>query len=247
VSGESLELVRDAETLAERASELMAEAIHAAQSERGVARIALSGGTTPRASYRLLAQSGLALGRCRWFFVDERCVSPESDRSNYKNAKRDLFEPAGTSASTVHRMEGEREPAEDAARDYAALLCRECGVDPEHAIVDGRSAVRLDLVIAGMGGDGHTASLFPGTGAVKRREELVTVVVPGGELEKRITLTRPVLLAARRVIVLVSGAGKREALRKALVSGDEDEVPSRLYQAADPGTVIWLCDRDARG
>lgn len=225
----------DASSLAERAAELMRAAITAAIQERGVAMIALSGGSTPGPAYRLLARSALDFARCRWFFVDERCVPPDSTRSNYRSAVHDLFEPAGVDLNTVFRMQGELD-AESAAAAYAQILRRELGDSP-----------RLDLIVAGMGDDGHTASLFPGTGAVLRADPLTTAVDPGGGLERRVTLTRSVLIQARRVLVLAQGEGKRGALARALGPGPEDDVPSRLYQAAPEGVVIWLVDRAARG
>ncbi len=242
----TLEVLEDPDALADRAEELMQDAIARAIVERGRAHIALSGGSTPGATYRRYAAHAVSMD-ARWYFVDERCVPPDSDRSNYRAAREDIFTPAGVPDAFVFRMEGERDP-HAAAKDYAALLCRELGVDPLHAIdATGRSAVELDLVIAGMGSDGHTASLFPMTGAVNRKDELVTVIEPGGGLEPRITLTVPVLLSARRVLILVSGEGKRTPLAKALAEGSEDEIPSRIYQKADAGVVTWLVDSAARG
>jgi len=215
--------VADAAELAARAARLMRAIIEEAIAARGVANVALSGGSTPGESYRLLAKSGLDFTRTRWFFVDERCVPPEHERSNYRAAKRDLFDPAGVPPSQVFRMID--------AKGYDALLARELGGP-------------FDLVIAGLGNDGHTASLFPGTGAVRDPASVVTVE-PGGGLEPRISLGRSTLLAARRILILVSGAGKREALAQALAPGDEDEVPGRLYLAAPAGVATVIADRDA--
>lgn len=240
----SVEVLADAAAVAARAVELMQAAIARAVTERGVAHVALSGGSTPGDTYRRYAAAG-ASRDVRWYFVDERCVPPESDRSNYAAARRDLFVPGKIPDEFVFRMLGERDAGE-AAADYARVLSTGLGVDPEHAFDErGRSLVKLDVVIAGMGTDGHTASLFPGTGAVQRNTELVTVVDPGSGLERRITLTRPVLIAAHSVLVLVTGESKRAPLAKALAEGDEDEIPSRLYRAAEPGVVTWLVDRAA--
>jgi 6-phosphogluconolactonase len=224
-----LEVLADASAVADRAVALMREIVADAIKQRGTARIALSGGSTPGETYRRYAAGG-APDETRWYFVDERCVPPDSDRSNYAAARSDLFSRANIPDAHVFRMEGERD-AEEGARDYARLLAD--------------VGATMDLVIAGMGNDGHTASLFPGTGAV-HREGLVTVVDPGGGLERRITLTRPVLLGARRVLVLVTGASKQKPLALALSEGPEDEIPSRLYRAAPAGVVTWLCDRAAK-
>jgi 6-phosphogluconolactonase len=245
MSSVDLEILADASAVADRAVELMRETIERAITERGKALVALSGGSTPGETYRRYAAGG-APPEARWYFVDERCVSPDSERSNYAAARADLFLPAQIPDSSVFRMEGERN-AEEAARDYARILCEAGGVQLEDAIdEEGRSRVKLDLVISGMGGDGHTASLFPGTGAVYRHHELVTVVEPGQGLELRITLTRPVLIGARRVLVLVTGESKRAPLGRALAEGSEDEIPSRLYRKAEPNVVSWLIDQSAK-
>jgi 6-phosphogluconolactonase len=240
----SVLIVADPAAVAERAVALMQETIDKAVAERGTAHVALSGGGTPGETYRGYAAAGPS-PEVRWYFVDERCVPPDSDRSNYGAARRDLFVPGKIPDERVFRMQGERDP-EQAAADYANVLCEGLGVDPSAPFdAEGRSLVKLDLVIAGIGSDGHTASLFPKTGAVFRNDQLVTVVDPGGELERRITLTRPVLIAARRVLVLVTGESKRQALSRALLEGDEDEIPSRLYRAAHPAALVWLVDRAA--
>lgn len=222
-----LVVVADPSELAERAAELMRQIIDAAIGARGVAHVALSGGSTPGEAYRRLARSGLDVERCRWFFVDERRVPPEHERSNYRAAKQDLFDPAGIPSKHVFRMGGD-------AAEYAATLSRELG--PEG---------RLDLVVAGIGNDGHTASLFPGTGAV--RDPGPVVAVAPGDLEPRLSLGRSSLLAARRILVLVSGAGKRQALAHALEAGDEDAVPARLYLAAPTGVATFVVDRASTG
>jgi 6-phosphogluconolactonase len=212
--------VADARELSLVANQLMRQIIDDAIAQRGVALVALSGGSTPGEAYRLLAQGGLDADHCRWFFVDERCVPPDSERSNYAAAKRDLFD--ALPALHVFRMQGEAGAAAG-ARHYAELIARE--------------VPRFDLVVAGIGNDGHTASLFPGTGAV-RDPAPVIAVEPGGGLEPRISLGRATLLAARRIVILVSGAAKRQALAQALTAGDEDAVPARIYRGAPEATLI---------
>lgn len=241
----NIEVLEDPSAVANRTVELMRETIARAIAERGKALVALSGGSTPGESYRRYAAGG-AQTEALWYFVDERCVSPTSDRSNYGAARADLFLPGKIPDSRIFRMEGERD-ARRAARDYARALCKAAGIDEATAIDEhGRARVKLDLVIAGMGADGHTASLFPGTGAVQRNHELVTVVEPGSGLEQRITLTPPMLIGARRVLVLVTGESKRSPLALALSEGSEDEIPSRLYQRAESGVVTWLIDQAAK-
>lgn len=221
--------VEDADELASRAATFMREIIDRAIAARGVSLVALSGGSTPGETYRRLAASGLDAERCHWFFVDERCVPPDDERSNFRAAKRDLFD--ALPRAHVTRMRGEA-GAIAGAREYGRVIEEQ--------------VPRFDLVVAGIGDDGHTASLFPGTGAVSEHA-FVVAVEPGGDLEPRISLGRATLLGARRVLVLVSGASKREALARALEPGDEDEVPARLYLAAEPGVATFIVDRAARG
>ena len=234
--------------LAERAAELALAAIATAVRARGLARVALSGGSTPLGAYRRLSESGADFGCVRWFWVDERAVPPDNPRSNYASARRALLDAARIPESHVFRMRGE-DPADLAAQAYSELLSREFGLDGMALALDaaGRCSIKFDLLVAGMGGDGHTASLFPGTGAVLRRDRPAIAVIPGGDLEPRVSLTRPVLISARRTLLLCAGYEKRNALSLARSPGDEDAVPARLFQAADPDGVIWLVDRAAAG
>lgn len=233
-----LVVLADADELARVAAHRMGECIASVLGERRKASVALSGGSTPGPSYRRLAttfgsspaESALDVARIRWFFVDERAVGPEHERSNYRALERDLFEPGRIPREHVFRMQGELSP-EAAAEAYSAVLARELGEPPV-----------LDLVIAGLGSDGHTASLFPKTRAVSASGSVVAVFP--ADLEPRISLGRSTLLRAREVFVLVCGADKRAALSRALEHGDEDEVPGRVYLAA-AGRVTFLVDRAA--
>ncbi len=209
---------------------------------RGIFHLALSGGSTPRATYAELARRaraprGRALDSSRWrfWFADERCGAPDDPASNYRLVRETLFEPAGIPESCVRRMRGEDDP-ERAAEDYARALSRELGSPP-----------RIDLVLLGLGADGHTASLFPGSPALEERERpVVAVPAPAGDLP-RLTLTLPVLDAARAVLFLVTGAEKAAALRRALrASGTEEAPPAARVRPRD-GEVLWLADRAALG
>jgi 6-phosphogluconolactonase len=220
-----------------QAADLLARAIVQAVDERGIARVALSGGSTPGETYRRLASLPLPFDRVEWFWVDERGVPPDHPRSNYGAAAKDLLLADGKHGR-AHRMEGER-GLDVAAADYEALLRRSFGV---------ASAVAFDAMTMGVGDDGHTASLFPRIGAVNIEDRLVAHVVPppAEKLEDRITLTRPVILEARLSVVIVHGEDKRPVIALARTLGDEDEVPSRILLHSK-GRVVWALDRAAAG
>ncbi len=230
----------DAAEHAALAAELMARAIDAAIDERGIARVALSGGTTPAEAYRRLAELDLPWERTEWFWVDERAVSPESERSNYKNAAADLALLGGrVPAAMVHRMEADAPRIEEAAARYEAALRRAFGV---------AGAVAFDVITLGVGEDGHTASLFPGMGTIGVDDRLVVAVPaqPDKGLEARLSLTAPVLHEARLLVVLARGAAKRPVVAKARLGGDEETMPARTLCRAK-GRLVWILDREAAG
>ncbi len=232
-----------AATKAEHAAlsgELLAQAIWTAVRERGIARIALSGGTTPADAYRHAAALSLPWDRIEWFWVDERAVPKDSPRSNFAAAYTDfnLGRPE-ISPSMVFRMEGEAQSLHSAADHYDHTLRERFGI---------ASAVAFDAMTLGVGDDGHTASLFPGMGVVGVNDRLVTSVdaQPEKKLEARLTLTAPVIREARLLVVMARGAAKRGALVSAWSAGSEEEVPARLIQRAK-GRVVWVVDREAAG
>ena len=230
--GEVIVAADDAEHAA-LAAELMAHAVREAVAARGVARVALSGGTTPAEAYRRLAALDLPWASTEWFWVDERAVPPDSARSNYRNACADLWVlTALVPPAQVHRMEADDADLAAAAARYEAQLRRLFGV---------AAAVAFDVMTLGVGEDGHTASLFPGTGAVGVVDRLVLPVAarPAKSLEARLALTAPVIQEARTLLVLSRGASKRAAVDAARSSGDEEEVPARLVQKAK-GRLHWL-------
>jgi 6-phosphogluconolactonase len=236
VSGEIEVIVaRDRDEHAAFAAEVLGRAIADAVDRRGVARVALSGGTTPADAYKKLAALALPFDKVVWYWVDERGVGPDHARSNYAAAARDLSLADGAHG-LAHRMEGERD-LDEAADAYASLLRRTFGV---------ASAIAFDAMTLGVGDDGHTASLFPGTGAVAVDDRLVAHVreQPDKGLEARITLTTPVILEARVAVVLARGAGKRAAIAAARSPGPEEEVPARILQRSR-GSVVWILDEAA--
>lgn len=220
--------------------ELLAQAIWAAVRQRGLARVALSGGTTPADAYRWLAALSLPWDRIAWFWVDERAVPKDSPRSNFAAAFRDLnLGRADISPDALFRMEGEDPSLSSAALRYEHRLRERFGI---------ASAVAFDAMTLGVGDDGHTASLFPGMGVVGVNDRLVIAVdaQPHKNLEARITLTAPVICEARMIVVMARGEAKREVIASAWSAGEEEQIPSRLIQRAK-GKVRWVLDREAAG
>jgi 6-phosphogluconolactonase len=220
------------------AAELLARAIQAAVDERGIARVALSGGTTPSDTYRHLSSLALPWSKVEWYLVDERAGDPLGERSNYAAAARDL-DLIRAERGKIFRMASEAPDLAAAARDYEALLRRTFGV---------AGAVSFDAMTMGIGDDGHTASLFPGLGVVGITDRLVAAIPeqPDKKLEARITLTAPVIQEARLVVMIVRGEGKRGPAAAARHPGSEEEIPARLLQHAK-GRVVWVLDKEAAG
>ena len=219
---------------AQLGAELLARAIDEAVRVRGRAHVAISGGTTPGPIYRQLIEYALPLDRVDWYWVDERAVGPDHLRSNYRAAFADLG-LSRVDGSRVHRLQGEAADLEGEARRYERLLRQTFGV---------AGAVAFDALTLGIGDDGHTASLFPGTGAVRIDDRLVAAIPaqPARSIEARLTLTSPVLCAARFVLVLARGTQKRPAVTAAFLDGAEDEIPARVLRRAS-GQVTWLFDQ----
>jgi len=220
-------------------ADLFAAEARSAIEARGSFFVALAGGKTPRAAYSLLAATQRR-GAIDWphvfiYFGDERCVPPESDESNYKMASDSFLSKVPIPPKNVHRMHGEDEPRR-AARAYAQVLVETMGEMPH-----------FDLMLLGMGDDGHTASLFPGTDPTTGQEQLVRAVFVEKLGVDRLTLTPPVINASRHVTIAVEGAGKASALHAAR-EGPYDPVkyPVQIVSPND-GTLSWLVDKAAAG
>jgi 6-phosphogluconolactonase len=231
----------DAESCAREASSRMAKAIRDAQKTRGKAAIALSGGETPRAAYALLArEERIDWAKVDVFFVDERAVPPKDDRSNFRWANETLFDPAKIPVENIHRMPGESKDLEAAARDYEKLLRAKL----EAAQPDVPS---LDLLVMGIGEDGHTASLFPGDPAIDIIDRLVAAVPATSKREARLTITVPTIEAARVCVVIAVGKGKQHPLEKIwAASGDVHQTPARAIRGVR-GSISWIIDKSAGG
>jgi 6-phosphogluconolactonase len=223
----------------DEAATRMARCIRDAVAARGRAAIALSGGNTPKPAYAKIATDP----KIDWslvdvFFVDERAVSPDSDRSNYKMVRMALLDPAKIEPKSAFRMTGEAKDLDVAAREYEALIRKH---------VRPGALPAFDLLVLGVGDDGHTASLFPGRPEVEVTDRLVVSVPSHNGLEPRITLTAPVIEAARNVLVLALGKAKQGPLERVWeVSGSRSETPARIVRDVK-GAITWVIDKAAGG
>ena len=227
--------------LFEAAAEVVLHAANEAVAERGRFTIALSGGSTPKSLYNLLAtnaRASLPWERMFFFWSDERHVPPSDPESNYRMANEAMLSRIPVAAENVFRVLAENPDADAAAANYDETL------RSFFALSTGEFP-RFDLILLGMGPDGHTASLFPGTAALQEKSRLVVANWVEKFKTHRITFTLPLLNAARRVAFLVSGTGKEEALR-AVLKGDApgEQYPAKLVRPKD-GKLIWLLDRAA--
>lgn len=221
------EIIESANFVQDAANWLEAEA-RAAISERDAFWLSLSGGNTPKPVYMEFAKRDLPWEKVKITFGDERCVPPDDAQSNFKMAKESFFDHAPIPAENIFRMKGELDPAEG-AREYAALL--------DLHKPAGDALFRHDLILLGMGPDGHTASLFPGTPALAERERMVIEnYVPKFSMW-RLTFTYPLLNAARHVGFLLSKKGKEPVLDQ-ILNGTGD-YPSAHVQPTD-GKLTWF-------
>ena len=228
----------DPQALAEAAARHVVESAQAAVDARGAFSIALSGGSTPRELHLKLASPPLVeqvdWSRVHVFFGDERCVPPDDERSNYRMAEETLLNRVPIPRNQIHRMRGEL-PPEQAAEDYERELRDFFKDEPP----------RLDLILLGMGDNGHTASLFPGLTAVHEQQRWVVAEYVAEVSMWRITLTPVIINLAREVIFLVAGAAKADMLRQCIEGRfAPDERPAQIVRPS-PGEVVWLIDAAA--
>jgi 6-phosphogluconolactonase len=233
----------DAAALARRAAQYFVEMIGEAVAGRGRARVAISGGSTPRAAFQLLADSGQPWrARMPWdkldlYWVDERTVPPDHAESNYRMTREALLDHVPLQPGQIHRMEGELEPAVAAARYESELR--------ESFRLEGGESPRFDLVSLGMGDDGHTASLFPHTAALHELKRLVTANRVPQKDTWRITLTWPVINHSSSVFFLIAGADKASVLHEVLTGPrDPERLPSQLIWPAS-GILTLILDKAA--
>lgn len=218
----------------------VADRVMAAVAARGRCALALAGGGTPRSLHARLAsapyRTEVPWQRCEFFWGDERAVPPQHADSNYRMARETLLDPLAVDAARVHRMPAERPDLEAAAREYEAELVRVAG--------DGDGTPRLDIVLLGLGADGHTASLFPGGEAVACVDRWVTVERSAAPGLPRLTLSLATLNAARCVLFFVAGAEKSEAVARVLEPEGGEPLPAARVRPRD-GRLLWRIDRAA--
>ena len=232
-----LHVYPDAATLARAVADLFARTADVAVAQRGAFHVALSGGNTPRATYELLAEEPLR-DEIPWssvfvYFGDERCVPPDDELSNYRMAEEAFLGKVPIPQANVHRIAGEVDPGH-AANEYASLLRTDFGNAPQ-----------FDLVMLGLGPDGHTASLFPGASLETEAGSLVRAVYAQSQGMWRVTITPAVINSARNVAFAVEGPEKAQILA-AVLEGPIDPVkyPAQIVHPSS-GRLIWLVDESA--
>jgi 6-phosphogluconolactonase len=233
----------DAAALAARAARQFVEETEAAVAARGRARIAISGGSTPKVAFGMLADPAQPwLKRMPWdklelFWVDERCVPPDHADSNYRMTREAMLDHVPLKPEQVHRMEGELEPEAAAARYESTLR--------NSFRLEGAETPRFDLIALGMGPDGHTASLFPHTAALHEISRLAVANHVQNKDAWRVTLTWPVINHGARVFFLIGGTDKAQVLNEVMTgTRDVERLPSQLIKPAS-GILTLLLDKAA--
>jgi 6-phosphogluconolactonase len=238
-------ILSNIDAIARRAAQEFVQSATKAVSEKGSFSVALSGGSTPKILYSLLTDDAALRSRLPWdkmylYFGDERSVGPDDLDSNYRMAKETMLSKVPVKPEQVFRVKGEYKDTEKAAQEYEQAL------RASFKIGEGQFP-RFDLVLLGMGNEGHTASLFPGTKALHETKRLVVRNWVGKLYTNRITLTAPVINNAARVIFMIGGADKALALKGVLEGPYEPEqLPAQMIQPAK-GELLWLVDTAAGG
>jgi len=238
-------ILTNIDAIAKRAAQDFLQSATQTVSEKGSFTVALSGGSTPKALYSLLATDAALRSQLPWdkmymYFGDERSVGPDHADSNFRMATETMLSKVPIEPEQVFRIKGEYKDTEKAAQEYEQVL------RTSFKIAEGQFP-RFDLVFLGIGNEGHTASLFPGTKALHETKRLVVRNWVGKLYTNRITLTAPVINNAARVIFMVTGADKALAL-KGILEGpyEPDQLPAQLIQPPN-GKLLWLVDTVAGG
>lgn len=234
-------IARDGDSFTKKAAEIFLESCAQAVKERKRFAVAMAGGSTPKKLYSLLAepyyQQRVSWDKTHVFWGDERCVAPDHEDSNFKMTKDALLSRVPLPEKNIYRMPGEMVPAWEGAKAYEQAMRVFFKWDGGWP--------KFDLILLGLGEDGHTASLFPGTTALSQIEHWVVANHVEKLAADRLTLTFPVLNAARRVLFLCSGASKAPVIKEIF----RDDLPKDRYpsQRVNPaaGVLTWLLDKEA--
>ena len=241
----NIRILTNLEAIARRAAQEFVQAATSAVSERGSFSVALAGGSTPKALYSLLVGDAGLRAQLPWdkmhlYFGDERNVGPDHTDSNFRMATETLISKSPLKPGQVTRIKGEYKDTEKAAQEYEQAL------HVSFKLADGQFP-RFDLVLLGMGNEGHTLSLFPGTKALREAKRIVVRNWIGKLYTDRITLTAPAVNQAALVIFMVTGADKALALKGVLEGPCEPEqLPAQMIQPQS-GKLLWLVDAAAGG
>lgn len=236
-----IEILSDADELASRAAQLIFDRSREALAKNNTFTVALSGGSTPKRLYELLAKPEefpfqLPWEQTHFFWTDERPVGPDHPDSNYGMTNEALLRYVELPKGNVHRIYGELASAEEAAKDYEAEM-------RSHFKLAADELPRFDLILLGLGEDGHTASIFPGTDVLTETRRLVSSLWVQKLNSYRITMTLPVLNNAATIVFLVSGAAKASIIHEVL-EGEPSRFPAQAVQPTN-GDLIWLLDKPA--
>jgi 6-phosphogluconolactonase len=232
-------VLSDLEAISHKAAEMFVNASRTCIASQGKFSVAISGGSTPRKLYSLLGSAEYSpqvdWQRVHFFWVDERCVPKEHEESNFKTAFDGLLSKVSIRGENIHRIKGEEDP-DKAATDYEKEVRNFFGMS---------GLPMFDLVILGMGEDGHTASFFPGSNLLKERIRLAAPVYLERPNRNRITLTLPVLNNAAQILFLVAGHSKADVVCEILGNGRKKErYPAGLIHPVH-GSITWLIDQEA--
>lgn len=231
----TVEILPDQPSLIQRSLELVLTKIKTAITERGLCTIALSGGSTPKSLYEIMASQDLPWEKLHIFWGDERFVAPDHPDSNYKMTRLAWLDHIPIPKKNIHLIPTVNIDPEESANQYEQEI-------KDLFQIQGTEIPQMDLILLGMGDDGHTASLFPHTPALQVSDRLITVGNKDGN--PRITFTVPLINQARCIIFIVAGANKRLALAEVFAPvGDSMAYPSRLIQPQ--GELYWLLDDHA--
>lgn len=232
MTSKKIEIYPDLQTIGDRLAEFLKEA------EKKRISFVLSGGNTPREIFRYLGNhySYLAWKNIDFFWGDERCVPPNHPESNYLMAEKSLFNQIHPDSSHIHRIRGEEPPDDEKFRYRMEIL--------DHVVQEKRTPV-FDIMMLGIGEDGHTASIFPNQLHLLNSKNICEVAIHPQTGQKRITLTGPVIKMARNILFIVTGKNKSEIISRILKSGKGCESLPAYQIKPENGELFWLLDREA--